>query len=147
MQILQPVVSDPLVLKVKNEMVKKPTQVKLERVCANWVFGQLPSTLHNVSIDIEGGQLCAIVGLVGSGKTALLNVLLKELTLKSGKINMRQQPDLEMKNVFSQCAYIVDNPDFQISYASQDAWLFTATVRDNILFGQTFDDTRYKQVI
>lgn len=34
-----------------------------------------------------------------------------------------------------------------ISYASQDSWLFSDTVRNNILFGLPFDKTKYQTVI
>lgn len=139
---------NPVVLSVTNEVQNKGLNVKLERVCANWTTGQLPPTLHNVSFDVDSGNLCAIVGLVGSGKTAILSVLLKELQIGAGTVCLMQKPDaLANVNNHRRNAYIVDNPELQISYASQDAWLFTATVKQNILFGQTFDEKRYKQVI
>ncbi|KYN05541.1 Multidrug resistance-associated protein 4 [Cyphomyrmex costatus] len=96
--------------------------VKLQRVSANWISGQLPPTLCNISLTIKPGQLCAMVGAVGSGKSSVLHLLLKELNPGAG------------------------NPNLRISYASQEPWLFGGTVRDNILFGQPYDKTRYIQV-
>lgn len=34
-----------------------------------------------------------------------------------------------------------------ISYASQESWMFPATVRENILFGLPYDDQKYKEVM
>lgn len=53
-------------------------------------------------------------------------MLLKELPLKSGRVTLADGSIL--------------------SYASQEPWLFSGTVRENILFGQEFNRQRYKQV-
>lgn len=58
--------------------------------------------LDNINTQMSSGQLIAIVGAVGSGKTCLLNLILGELKLFSGK--------LQVSGV--------------VSYASQEPWLF-----------------------
>lgn len=145
-KVLQPRKADLLLQSVNKLKKKKAVCIEIENLYANWVGGKLPPTLHNVSTVIQGGELCAVVGLVGSGKTAILNVLLKELPIGAGTVYIKQYPDVEMRKIHSQTAYIVDNPNLRIAYASQDAWLFTATVRENILFGQDFDKQRYEMV-
>lgn len=145
-KVLQPKNVELILEWGKKLKKKRPVHITIENLYANWTSKRLPPTLHNVSTVVEGGKLCAIVGHVGSGKTALLNVLLKELPVGAGIVCMRQFPGIEMRHVHSQTAFIVDNPKLRISYASQDTWLFTATVRDNILFGQNFDQQRYQKV-
>jgi ATP-binding cassette subfamily C (CFTR/MRP) protein 4 len=58
-------------------------------------------------------------------QTSLLHAVLKELPISSGSI-------------------LVEG---SISYASQEPWLFTGSVRQNILFGQPMDRNRYRQVV
>jgi ATP-binding cassette subfamily C (CFTR/MRP) protein 4 len=58
-------------------------------------------------------------------QTSLVHAILKELPLSSGSILVGGS----------------------ISYASQEPWLFTASVRQNILFGQPMDKNRYRQVV
>lgn len=118
-----------------------PPSVILERVTATWTPRQLPPTLSHLSIKIEGGNLCALIGSVGSGKSSILNLLLKELPLGAGKVHVTSKAIEE--NQQNKQGYIVDVPNLKISYASQEAWLFSGTVRENILFGQPFDRDRY----
>lgn len=81
--------------------------------------------IFNMNINIEPGVLCVLVGQVGSGKSTLLNVILGELEVDSGSVTINGR----------------------ISYASQEAFLFEGTVRDNIVFVEAFDENRYNEVI
>ncbi|XP_030767940.1 multidrug resistance-associated protein 4-like isoform X2 [Sitophilus oryzae] len=81
--------------------------------------------LDNINIQIKAGELVAVVGPVGAGKSCLLNLILGELRLFSGKLSVLGD----------------------VSYASQEPWLFIGSVRQNILFGREYDSARYQQVI
>ncbi|KOC62298.1 Multidrug resistance-associated protein 4 [Habropoda laboriosa] len=118
-----------------------PASIVLEQVSANWEPRQLPPTLCNVSMKIQGGELCALVGSVGSGKSSILQLILKELPLGAGRLKLHCKPFKD--NVYNKQKYMIDTPNLRISYASQEAWLFSGTVRDNILFGQPYDKDRY----
>ncbi|XP_074115828.1 ATP-binding cassette sub-family C member 4-like [Cotesia typhae] len=121
--------------------------VKLDKVSANWKFGQLPPTLNDVSLKINKGELCILVGPVGSGKSSLLNVLLQELSVGAGTVELLQFSDGETAEAQSKSGFSQDNPAMIISYASQDSWLFRGSVRENILFGQEYDKARYQEVM
>lgn len=82
-------------------------------------------TLDRINIEIPKGKLVGVIGPVGAGKTSLLEVLLRELTLKSGTININGT----------------------ISYANQEPWVFAASVRQNILFGEEYNHDRYNAVV
>ena len=136
-----------IVLSEHQELSDLPVYVKLQRVSANWISGQMPPTLCNINLIVKPGQLCAVVGAVGSGKSSILHLLLKELNLGTGSIILTQGSS--KCNIPSNLStgYFTNNPNLRISYASQEPWLFGGTVRDNILFGQSYDKTRYMQVI
>uniref|UniRef100_A0A0C9RNQ1 ABCC4_3 protein n=1 Tax=Fopius arisanus TaxID=64838 RepID=A0A0C9RNQ1_9HYME len=125
---------------------KGPVAIDLHQVSANWVTGQLPPTLCNVSMKIEGGKLCTLVGHVGSGKSSLLNLLLNELPVGAGTVCLSQYSGSNGLKPGDVRGFFKDNLDMKISFASQDAWLFSGTLRENILFGQTYDSIRYQEV-
>ncbi|KAF9921984.1 hypothetical protein FBU30_007941 [Linnemannia zychae] len=81
--------------------------------------------LKNIDLKIPRGQLVAIVGAVGSGKSSLLNALVGEMKKVSGTMSYGGS----------------------IGYCPQSAWIQNATVKDNILFGLPFDEARYARVI
>ncbi|NP_001296082.1 probable multidrug resistance-associated protein lethal(2)03659 [Plutella xylostella] len=100
--------------------------VELNDVSASWggEGDKDQHTLRGVTLRVRRGKLAAIIGPVGSGKSSLLQVLLKEFPVSSGTVGVHGQ----------------------ISYACQESWLFSATVRDNILFGLPYDSKKYKKV-
>lgn len=81
--------------------------------------------LKNIDLVVVPGQLTALVGQVGSGKTCMLQLILGELP-----------PFLGVAEMYG-----------TVSYASQEPWLFAGTVRQNILFGQVYDRNRYREVV
>ncbi|KAF9906392.1 hypothetical protein EC991_000722 [Linnemannia zychae] len=81
--------------------------------------------LKNIDLKIPRGQLVAIVGAVGSGKSSLLNALVGEMKKISGSMSYGGT----------------------IGYCPQSAWIQNATVKDNILFGLPLDEARYARVI
>lgn len=100
-------------------------KVILNNVSAKWSLEATDNTLKNVTLDVTKSQLVAVIGPVGSGKSSLFHVILKELPITSGTIRI----------------------DGRISYSPQEAWLFNGSVKQNILFGEDYDEEHYKQVV
>ncbi|KAK9869787.1 hypothetical protein WA026_003519 [Henosepilachna vigintioctopunctata] len=103
---------------------KKPGVV-LENVDASWTENIEEKVLKNLNLKIEEKQLVAIIGPVGSGKSSFLHLLLKEMNIVAGKMDIYGK----------------------MSYAAQEPWLFSGSIRQNILFGEKYDEVRYKSII
>lgn len=82
-------------------------------------------TLSGVTTRCGSGELLAVVGPVGAGKSSLLMAVLREIVPIRGRVHVRGP----------------------VAYAAQEPWLVSATVRDNILFGEPFDPDRYLAVV
>jgi ABC-type multidrug transport system fused ATPase/permease subunit len=77
--------------------------------------------IKDIDLSIPRGSLTAIVGAIGSGKSSLLQGLMGEMRRTEGKVTFSGSTAL--------CA--------------QSPWIQNATVRENILFGQPWDEERY----
>ncbi|KAJ6571086.1 ABC protein [Mycena capillaripes] len=86
---------------------------------------QEPFALHDITLSIPRGTLAAVVGRVGSGKSSLLQGLIGEMRATGGKWAFGGR----------------------VAYCPQGAWIQNASLRDNVLFGQPFDEDRYWRVI
>lgn len=62
--------------------------LSLRNANTKWFVHEQEDTLKNININVKSGELIAVVGQVGSGKSSLLNVILKELPLNSGIIEV-----------------------------------------------------------
>ncbi|KAG8304251.1 hypothetical protein J6590_098615 [Homalodisca vitripennis] len=110
-------------MKTSGVEVEGEQAVLLTGVSAKWTSAG-SMTLTDLNVDIRAGQLVAVIGTVGSGKSSLLNLFLGELTKTEGKMNINRT----------------------ISYAAQEPWIFSSSVRQNILFREDYNSTRYKAV-
>ena len=97
----------------------------MKNVNGKWNENEDSNSLEDISFEAENGQLIAIVGPVGSSKTSIFNAILGEMPTYQGEIQIKGT----------------------LSYASQEAWVFSGNVRQNILFGQPFDEKRYAEVL
>ncbi|GAA5895640.1 hypothetical protein JCM8208_005288 [Rhodotorula glutinis] len=82
-------------------------------------------------LTIPRGQTTLVAGDVGSGKSALLLALLGELHVAHGNVEI----------------FARDGGRVTTSYAAQSPWLQDTSVRNNILFGEEYDDERYNETI
>ncbi|XP_072914397.1 ATP-binding cassette sub-family C member 5-like [Hemitrygon akajei] len=79
----------------------------------------------SVAVGRFKGKLVGICGSVGSGKSSLISAVLGQLILLEGTVAVRGT----------------------FAYVAQQAWLFNASLRDNILFGKSYEEEKYNNVL
>ncbi|GAB6027479.1 hypothetical protein CHUAL_001734 [Chamberlinius hualienensis] len=93
---------------------------------SSWFFSTDQNVFKlNVSMFVPKTSITVITGAVGSGKSSLLLSLANELYVTSGSVYLGES----------------------ICYLPQQPWLFSSTIRQNILFGVPYDELRYSKVI
>ena len=83
--------------------------------------------MEDMNIDVQPGQMIAVVGPTGAGKTTLVNLLMRFYEVNGGKItvdgvDITQIKRGELRRTFGMVL--------------QDTWLFNGTIRDNIAYGR-----------
>lgn len=97
----------------------------------------IDNVLNNINLSIKEGTSLGIIGTIGSGKTTLMNLLLKLYTVPNGKIFINNQ-DINSINL----ALLRES----ICYITQDNFLFSTTIKDNIsLFRENYEDSEIKE--
>lgn len=115
----------------KSNEEKLNGDIEIKNLTYNYL-GYIETVLENINIDIKKGESLGIIGVVGSGKTTLMNLLLKLYDVERGKIFIdgKDINDIPVKT-------IRDN----ICYITQDNFLFSATLKENInLFKDEYKD-------
>ena len=84
-----------------------------------------PVILNGIDLDIEGGKMSALVGLSGSGKSTIMNLIPRFYNAKSGDIQIDSQSIYDVK---------IKSLREKISLVSQDTTLFDDTIKNNIAY-------------
>ena len=119
---------EPETLKDRPNAVELPTikgQVEFDQVTFGYVPGQ--TILDSVNICAQPGQMIALVGPTGAGKSTIINLILRFYDVTAGEvridgIDVRQVTQASLRS--------------QIGFVLQDNILFSGTVAENIAFGQ-----------
>ncbi|GIL86269.1 hypothetical protein Vretimale_13733 [Volvox reticuliferus] len=81
--------------------------------------------LHVPRFDVRPGQVVAVVGRIGAGKTSLVQAILGNMVKEHGSQQVGGR----------------------ISYVPQNPWLQNLSIRDNVTFGEAWDENKYEAVI
>ncbi|XP_046557639.1 multidrug resistance-associated protein 1-like isoform X2 [Haliotis rubra] len=81
--------------------------------------------LKNISFNVKKGQLIAIVGQVGAGKSSLLSAVQGEMEKIHGDVCMKGS----------------------VAYVPQQAWMQNLSLRKNILFGSPYEEAKYRHLL
>ena len=110
--------------KATDEKMEKGT-VEVKEGNFKWEKSAEENTLSEINIKINPGELVAVVGHIGSGKSSLVSACLNEMEKVTGSVKISGS----------------------VGYVPQEAWLQNATVEENITFGSDMDRTYYKKCI
>jgi ATP-binding cassette subfamily B protein len=83
--------------------------------------------IKDLTIDVREGQIIAIVGPTGAGKTTLVNLLMRFYEIDDGKITIDGVDIRDLKRGALRSIF---------GMVLQDTWLFNGTIRDNIAYGR-----------
>ncbi len=129
------------IFRTEPEIVDREGAIELDEIKGNIEFKnvsfkyapELPYALKDISFKIEQGKTLAILGRTGSGKSSIVNVLLRLYDINEGEILVDGH---ELKDV------TLNSLRENISYVPQDDFLFSKTVKENIEFHyeQELDD-------
>lgn len=92
-------------------------------------FGYTPAktVLHNISVLAQSGKTVAIVGPTGTGKTTIINLLMRFYDANSGTITVDDNNIKDITRSSLRKAYTM---------VLQDTWLFHGTIYENIVYGR-----------
>lgn len=123
------------ILDAENEVVNKPDAenippikgtVDFDHVTFRYVGAMQPALL-DVSFKAEPGQMIALLGATGSGKSSVINLIPRFYDVTSGVVR------IDGHDIRDVC---IDSLRAQIGIVLQDTTLFTGTIRENIAFGR-----------
>jgi len=100
--------------------------IRFRQATLTWSVDETETpTLRDLDLTIRRGELVALLGRVGDGKSSLLSAVLGDMVRLGGRVTVQGE----------------------VAYFSQGGWCMGATVRDNILFGRAYDEAHYQRCL
>jgi len=108
-----------------NGRTSAASRVELDHIC----FRYDPGTplIEDFTLKVDSGQIIAIVGRTGAGKTTIVNLLMRFYEIDSGRILL---DGVDYRHLSR------DQVRRKFGMVLQDTWLFAGTIRDNIAYGR-----------
>lgn len=100
-------------------------EIRLENI--SFGYDADKTVIKNLDLDVKQGELVAIVGPTGAGKTTLVNLLMRFYDVNDGTITFDGINIFDLKR---------GNLRTMFGMVLQDTWLFEGTIRDNIAYGR-----------
>lgn len=117
--------------KIEKKSIKG--NITFENVCFSYIPNE--PVLKDINLEVKSGEKIAFVGATGAGKSTIINLLSRFYDISSGNIFV---DGIEVKE------YKLNNLRSHISVVLQDVFLFSDTVYENIVMGDT--SLSYEQV-
>lgn len=129
-------------LQEKEEIKDEADAIEVEKIKGNVCFEHVQfgyyeePIIKDFSVEVKAGQMVAIVGPTGAGKTTLINLLERFYDVNSGSIkidgiDVKEMSRHDLRSIFGMVL--------------QDTWLFSGTIYDNIRYGRL--DARKDEII
>lgn len=116
---------EPLDKEDAKELENSKGLVELKNV--TFGYTKEKTVLHDLSVKAESGKTIAIVGPTGTGKTTIINLLMRFYDASSGSITVDGLPLEDITRSSLRRAYTM---------VLQDTWLFHGTIYENIVYGR-----------
>ena len=111
-----------------SDLFREPVgkgEISFEEI--NFSYDNDTPLIQNFSLSVKPGQRVAIVGPTGSGKTTIINLLMRFYEVQKGEIKVNEIDIKKIKKRALRSMY---------GMVLQDTWLFQGTVRENIAYGR-----------
>ncbi|CAF3478851.1 unnamed protein product [Rotaria socialis] len=99
--------------------------VDIQNLSSTWESSSFQ--LRNVTFSARTGELIIVIGSIASGKSSLLMTLLGEMKMIGGAVKL--------------------NRNARFCYVPQESWIFSDSIKENILFGMEFNEKKFNESI
>ena len=134
-------ISDLLEVDIDKDIAENPADFEqnIENIEINnldFGYSENHLTLKNINFKLNKGEKLAIVGTTGSGKTTIINLIMRFYNPQTGELDFNNisYRDLSKKSLRNKMTMVL-----------QETWIFNGTILDNIRYGN--EDISYEDVV